>query len=65
MTTTVRWLVRWLIRLARPIERGIQRFWIVPPSTAMVWMRRFSTDESPQFVNGVLGAVLRNKPSLV
>jgi hypothetical protein len=32
------------MRFARPIERGIQRFAMVPPSTAIVWMRRFSTD---------------------
>jgi N utilization substance protein B len=31
----------------------------------MALVRDLSTDESPQFVNGVLGAVLRNKPSLV
>jgi N utilization substance protein B len=28
-------------------------------------VRDLSTDESPQFVNGVLGAVVRNKESLV
>ena len=33
------------MRLARPIERGIQRLAMVPPSTAIVWMRRFSTDD--------------------
>ena len=37
----------------------------VAVSEAMALVRELSTDESPQFVNGVLGAVLRNKPSLV
>ena len=34
-------------------------------SEAMALVRDLSTDDSPQFVNGVLGAVVRNKPSLV
>jgi N utilization substance protein B len=37
----------------------------VAVSEAMALVRDLSTDESPQFVNGVLGAVLRNKSSLV
>ena len=37
----------------------------VAVSEALALVRDLSTDESPQFVNGVLGAVLRNKPSLV
>lgn len=37
----------------------------VAVSEAMALVRDLSTDESPQFVNGVLGAVLRNKPTLV
>jgi len=37
----------------------------VAVSEAMALVRDLSTDESPQFVNGILGAVLRNKPSLV
>ncbi len=32
---------------------------------AMVLVRELSTDESPQFVNGVLGAIQRHKPSLI
>ena len=36
----------------------------VAVSEAMALVRDLSTDESPQFVNGILGAVLRNKPSL-
>ena len=35
----------------------------VAEATALV--QELSTDESPQFVNGVLGAILRNKSSLV
>jgi transcription antitermination protein NusB len=37
----------------------------VAVSEAMVLVRELSTDESPAFVNGVLGTVLRNKSSLV
>lgn len=37
----------------------------VAVSEAMALVQDLSTDESPQFVNGVLGSVLRNKPSLV
>lgn len=37
----------------------------VAVSEAMTLVRDLSTDESPQFVNGILGAVLRNKTSLV
>lgn len=37
----------------------------VAVSEAMALVRDLSTDESPQFVNGILGAVLRNKASLV
>jgi N utilization substance protein B len=37
----------------------------VAVSEAMALVRDLSTDESPQFVNGVLGAVVRNKASLV
>ena len=37
----------------------------VAVSEAMALVRDLSTDESPAFVNGVLGAVLRNKPTLV
>jgi len=37
----------------------------VAVSEAMALVRDLSTDESPQFVNGVLGAVQRNKTTLV
>ncbi|GAB3194999.1 transcription antitermination factor NusB [Nocardioides hungaricus] len=37
----------------------------VAVSEAMALVQNLSTDESPQFVNGVLGAILRNRDSLV
>jgi len=37
----------------------------VAVSEALALVGDLSTDESPQFVNGILGAVLRNKPPLV
>jgi N utilization substance protein B len=37
----------------------------VAVSEAMALVQDLSTDESPQFVNGVLGAIVRNKESLV
>ncbi|MEZ0579985.1 transcription antitermination factor NusB [Nocardioides sp. MH1] len=37
----------------------------VAVSEAMGLVRELSTDESPAFVNGVLGAILRSKPTLV
>jgi len=36
----------------------------VAVTEAMTLVRELSTDESPQFVNGVLGALLREKDSL-
>lgn len=36
----------------------------VAVSEAMALVRELSTDESPAFVNGVLGTILRNKSSL-
>ncbi len=36
----------------------------VAVSEALNLVRDLSTDESPQFVNGVLGNILRNKPAL-
>ena len=36
----------------------------VAVSEAMNLVRELSTDESPAFVNGVLGAILRDKPAL-
>jgi len=46
------------MRLARPIERGIQRLAIVPPSTAIVWIRRSSTDASPPDLSSAFAAAL-------
>src|SRR3954468_9865477 len=46
------------MRFARPIERGIQRFAMVPPSTAMVRTRRFSTDASPPDLSSAFAAAL-------
>ena len=37
----------------------------VAVSEAMALVTELSTDESPQFVNGVLGAILRSKSTLV
>ena len=37
----------------------------VAVSEAMALVQDLSTDESPQFVNGVLGAIVRNKAQLV
>jgi N utilization substance protein B len=37
----------------------------VAVSEATALVQELSTDESPQFVNGVLGSILRNKESLV
>ena len=36
----------------------------VAVSEAMSLVRDLSTDESPAFVNGVLGSIVRNKPAL-
>ncbi|MGE5718803.1 MAG: transcription antitermination factor NusB, partial [Nocardioidaceae bacterium] len=36
----------------------------VAVSEALNLVRELSTDESPNFVNGVLGNILRNKPAL-
>lgn len=36
----------------------------VAVSEAVTLVRDLSTDESPTFVNGVLGAILRNKPAV-
>ncbi|MDI6912014.1 transcription antitermination factor NusB [Nocardioides sp.] len=37
----------------------------VAVSEAMALVTDLSTDESPQFVNGILGSIVRNKPSIV
>ena len=67
----------WTLERMPAVDRNVLRLGIyellyvddvpdaVAVSEAMALVRDLSTDESPQFVNGVLGAVLRNKPSLV
>ncbi|CAN5508877.1 transcription antitermination factor NusB [soil metagenome] len=37
----------------------------VAVSEAMALVRELSTDDSPTFVNGILGAIQKNKPSLI
>jgi N utilization substance protein B len=37
----------------------------VAVTEAMALVRELSTDESPSFVNGILGAIQRSKPTLV
>lgn len=37
----------------------------VAVSEAMALVTELSTDESPQFVNGILGAIVRNKQTIV
>ncbi len=37
----------------------------VAVTEALALVRELSTDESPSFVNGVLGAILKSKPTLV
>jgi transcription antitermination protein NusB len=67
----------WTLERMPAVDRNVLRLGIyellyvddvpdaVAVSEAMALVRDLSTDESPQFVNGVLGAVLRNKASLV
>ena len=67
----------WALERMPAVDRNVLRLGIyellyvddvpdaVAVSEAMALVRDLSTDESPQFVNGVLGAVLRNKPTLV
>jgi N utilization substance protein B len=67
----------WTLERMPAVDRNVLRLGIyellyvddvpdaVAVSEAMALVRDLSTDESPQFVNGILGAVVRNKPSLV
>lgn len=67
----------WTLQRMPAVDRNVLRLGVwellwaddvpdaVAISEAMALVTELSTDESPQFVNGVLGAVLRNKPSLV
>jgi len=67
----------WTLQRMPAVDRNVLRLGVwellwtedipdaVAISEAMALVTELSTDESPQFVNGVLGAVLRNKASLV
>ena len=67
----------WTLQRMPAVDRNVLRLGVwellyaedVPDSVAiseaMALVTDLSTDESPQFVNGVLGTVLRNKASLV
>ena len=67
----------WTLQRMPAVDRNVLRIGVwellwtddvpdaVAISEAMALVTELSTDESPQFVNGVLGAVLRNKATLV
>jgi N utilization substance protein B len=67
----------WTLQRMPAVDRNVLRLGVwellyaedVPDSVAiteaMALVTELSTDDSPQFVNGVLGAVQRNKESLV
>ena len=67
----------WTLQRMPAVDRNVLRLGVwellyaddvpdtVAISEAMALVTDLSTDESPQFVNGVLGAVLRNKATLV
>jgi transcription antitermination protein NusB len=67
----------WTLQRMPAVDRNVLRLGVwellyaddvpdgVAISEAMALVSDLSTDESPQFVNGVLGAVQRNKASLV
>ena len=67
----------WTLQRMPAVDRNVLRLGVwellyaadvpdnVAISEAMALVTDLSTDESPQFVNGVLGAVQRNKESLV
>ena len=66
----------WTLERMPAVDRNVLRLGVfevlyaddVPDAVAlteaMSLVRDLSTDESPQFVNGVLGNILRDKPSL-
>ncbi len=66
----------WSLERMPAVDRNVLRIglyellWVddvpdpVAVSEAMALVRELSTDESPQFVNGVLGSLMRNKESL-
>ena len=67
----------WSLERMPAVDRNVLRIGVfellyvddVPDSVAvteaMALVRELSTDDSPQFVNGILGALLRDKPTLV
>ncbi|WP_243059906.1 transcription antitermination factor NusB [Nocardioides sp. SR21] len=67
----------WTLQRMPAVDRNVLRLGVwellwtedvpdaVAISEAMALVTELSTDESPQFVNGVLGAVERNKATLV
>jgi N utilization substance protein B len=67
----------WTLQRMPTVDRNVLRLGVwellwtedvpdaVAISEAMTLVTELSTDESPHFVNGVLGAVLRNKATLV
>lgn len=67
----------WTLQRMPAVDRNVLRLGVwellwtedipdgVAISEAMALVTELSTDDSPQFVNGVLGAVERNKESLV
>jgi transcription antitermination protein NusB len=66
----------WTLQRMPAVDRNVLRLGVwellyaddvpdaVAISEAMALVTELSTDESPQFVNGVLGSVMRNKASL-
>ena len=65
----------WTLERMPAVDRNVLRLGVfevlyadvpdtVAVTEAMSLVRDLSTDESPQFVNGVLGNILRDKPSL-
>ena len=69
--------VNWTLDRMPAVDRNVLRIGVfemlyvddvpdaVAVTEAMALVRDLSTDESPSFVNGVLGAVMKNKPLLV
>ena len=67
----------WTIDRMPAVDRNVLRIGIyemlyaddvpdaVAVTEAMALVRDLSTDESPSFVNGVLGAIMKSKPSVV
>ena len=66
----------WTLDRMPAVDRNVLRLWVfemlyaddvpdpVAVTEAMSLVRDLSTDDSPAFVNGVLGSIQRNKPSV-